>query len=98
MGKFALLDSEPFQTLIWCWWFDPVNYTFEKLGGLLFKPGGSNLQHTTAISFLFLVYAGYLKKTNTEIDCGGNVFASPTRLRQIARGQVHIFVNIIYEI
>lgn len=57
-------------------------------GGLLFKPGGSNLQHTTAISFLFLVYAGYLKKTNTEIDCGGNVFASPTRLRQIARGQV----------
>ncbi|XP_022643088.1 endoglucanase 8 [Vigna radiata var. radiata] len=57
-------------------------------GGLLFKPGGSNLQHTTAISFLFLVYAGYLKKTNKEIDCGGNVFASRTRLRQIARGQV----------
>ncbi|KAG5134773.1 hypothetical protein JHK82_025961 [Glycine max] len=57
-------------------------------GGLLFKPGGSNLQHATAISFLFLVYAGYLKKTNKEIDCGGKVFASPKRLKQIARGQV----------
>ncbi|QCD89011.1 endoglucanase [Vigna unguiculata] len=57
-------------------------------GGLLFKPGGSNLQHTTAISFLFLVYAGYMKKTNKEIDCGGEVFASPTRLKQIARSQV----------
>ncbi|RDY06234.1 Endoglucanase 8, partial [Mucuna pruriens] len=57
-------------------------------GGLVFKPGGSNLQHATAISFLFLVYAGYLKKTNKEIDCGGKVFASPRRLKQIARGQV----------
>ncbi|KAG4979174.1 hypothetical protein JHK84_032758 [Glycine max] len=57
-------------------------------GGLLFKPGGSNLQHATAISFLFLVYAGYLKQTNKEIDCGGKVFASPKRLKQIARGQV----------
>ncbi|XP_027355269.1 endoglucanase 8-like isoform X2 [Abrus precatorius] len=57
-------------------------------GGLLFKPGGSNLQHATTFSFLFLVYAGYLKKANKEIDCGGEVFASPRRLRQVARGQV----------
>nr|KYP67903.1 Endoglucanase 8 [Cajanus cajan] len=57
-------------------------------GGLLFKPGGSNLQHATAFSFLFLVYAGYLKKTNQQIDCSGNVLASPTRLKQIARSQV----------
>ncbi|XP_061341768.1 endoglucanase 8-like isoform X2 [Gastrolobium bilobum] len=57
-------------------------------GGLIFKPGGSNLQHATAISFLFLVYAGYLNKANKEIDCGSNVFASPRRLKQVARGQV----------
>ncbi|KAJ1384580.1 Six-hairpin glycosidase superfamily [Sesbania bispinosa] len=57
-------------------------------GGLLFKPGGSNLQHATAISFLFLVYAGYLNKANKVIDCGGNVFASANRLKQVARGQV----------
>uniref|UniRef100_A0A0R0JMF9 cellulase n=1 Tax=Glycine max TaxID=3847 RepID=A0A0R0JMF9_SOYBN len=57
-------------------------------GGLLFKPGGSNLQHATTISFLFLVYAGYLKQTNKEINCGGKVFASPKRLKQIERGQV----------
>jgi len=79
-----------FQTLLFCfvacWWFDP-NF-FEKLGGLLFKPGGSNLQHATTISFLFLVYAGYLKQTNKEINCGGKVFASPKRLKQIERGQV----------
>ena len=50
--------------------------------------GGSNLQHATAISFLFLVYAGYLKQTNKEINCGGKVFASPKRLKQIERGQV----------
>ncbi|XP_029128939.1 endoglucanase 8-like [Cajanus cajan] len=61
---------------------------FKKLGGLLFKPGGSNLQHATTFSFLFLVNAGYLKKTNQQIDCGGNVLASPTRLKEIARSQV----------
>ncbi|KAK7404236.1 hypothetical protein VNO78_04949 [Psophocarpus tetragonolobus] len=57
-------------------------------GGLLFKPGGSNMQHATAISFRFLVYAGYLRKTNKAIDCRSQVFASPKRLKQIARGQI----------
>jgi len=37
-----------------------------------------------------------MKKTNKEIDCGGEVFASPTRLKQIARSQVYIFVSAIY--
>ncbi|KAG5020770.1 hypothetical protein JHK87_016625 [Glycine soja] len=62
-------------------------------GGLLFKPGGSNLQHATTISFLFLVYAGYLKQTNKEINCGGKVFASPKRLKQIERGQISGYHN-----
>ena len=62
--------------------------TILRLGGLLFKPGGSNLQHATAFSFLFLVYASYLNKANREIDCGGKVFASPRRLIQLARSQV----------
>ncbi|XP_057457016.1 endoglucanase 8-like [Lotus japonicus] len=57
-------------------------------GGLLFKNGGSNLQHATTLSFLFLVYARYLNKVKKEIDCGGNVFASPRRLKQLAKGQV----------
>ncbi|KAL2329368.1 hypothetical protein Fmac_022795 [Flemingia macrophylla] len=64
-------------------------------GGLLFKPGGSNLQHATAFSFLFLVYAGYLKKTNRVIDCGAKVFASPTRLKQIAKGQMSTEATLV---
>ncbi|KAK9000420.1 hypothetical protein V6N11_080920 [Hibiscus sabdariffa] len=33
-------------------------------GGLIYKPGGSNLQHATTISFLLLVYANYLHHDN----------------------------------
>ncbi|KAI4332645.1 hypothetical protein L6164_017537 [Bauhinia variegata] len=57
-------------------------------GGLFFKPGGSNLQHATAFSFLFLVYAGFLKNANRKIDCGNGVIASPERLKEFARGQI----------
>ncbi|KAL1324809.1 hypothetical protein HN51_034953 [Arachis hypogaea] len=58
-------------------------------GGLMFKQGGSNLQHATAFSFLFLVYADYLNKVNRHVDCGGKASAiSPTRLIQFARSQV----------
>ncbi|MED6220256.1 hypothetical protein PIB30_043213 [Stylosanthes scabra] len=57
-------------------------------GGLMFKPGGSNLQHATAFSFLFLVYADILKRVNRNVDCGGKASASPTRLIQFARTQV----------
>ncbi|KAF8044336.1 hypothetical protein BT93_A2356 [Corymbia citriodora subsp. variegata] len=56
-------------------------------GGLLFKPGGSNLQHATALSFLLIVYARYLSNANRVVQCG-NVKATPDRLIQVARGQV----------
>ncbi|KAJ7949584.1 Endoglucanase [Quillaja saponaria] len=56
-------------------------------GGLLFKPGGSNLQHATALSFLLLVYARYLNQVNRNVHCG-NVVVTTTRLIQFTRGQV----------
>lgn len=59
-----------------------------KLGGLLFKTSGSNMQHATAYSFLLLVYAGYLNQANKKIDCGGGVIASSMRLQQLAKSQV----------
>ncbi|KAK8690548.1 hypothetical protein V6N13_074080 [Hibiscus sabdariffa] len=55
-------------------------------GGLLFKPGGSNMQHATAFSFLLLVYAQYLKKHSGTISCG-SFEATPSRLEQVAKGQ-----------
>ncbi|MBA0639197.1 hypothetical protein Goklo_022245, partial [Gossypium klotzschianum] len=56
-------------------------------GGLLIKPGGSNLQHATALSFLLLVYSRPLSKASRVIHCG-NVVATPARLIQVARSQV----------
>ncbi|KAG8652815.1 endoglucanase 4 [Manihot esculenta] len=56
-------------------------------GGLLFKPGGSNLQHATALSFLLLAYSRYLNQANREIHCG-NVVANSARLVELARSQV----------
>jgi len=47
------------------------------------------MQHATAYSFLFLVYAGYLNKANKKIDCGGGVLASSWRLKNLARRQVY---------
>ncbi|XP_021909043.1 endoglucanase 8-like isoform X2 [Carica papaya] len=58
--------------------------TYSK-GGLLFKPGSSNLQHATSLSFLIMVYAGYLK--DRVVQCGG-LKASPSDLREFARTQV----------
>lgn len=57
------------------------------LGGLLFKPGGSNLQHATTLSFLLVVYSRYLNQANRVVHCD-NVVASPARLVQVAKGQV----------
>ncbi|CAL0329167.1 unnamed protein product [Lupinus luteus] len=57
-------------------------------GGLLFRPGGSNMQHVTAASFLLLVHSSHLRKLKRKVDCGSNIFASPKRLRQLARSQV----------
>ncbi|XP_077234386.1 endoglucanase 8-like [Tasmannia lanceolata] len=56
-------------------------------GGLLFKPGGSNMQHTTALSFLLIVYARVLARDNTTVHCG-NIVATPSRLIKFAQGQV----------
>ncbi|KAL5728183.1 cellulase [Ranunculus cassubicifolius] len=56
-------------------------------GGLLFKPGGSNMQHTTSLSFLILVYARYLSHANEAIQCGG-VLVTPSRMIEFAKGQV----------
>ncbi|XP_048429339.1 endoglucanase 4-like [Pyrus x bretschneideri] len=57
-------------------------------GGLLFKPGGSNLQHTTSLSFLLSVYAGYMKANNKVVDCGNNVVVTPAKLVDFTKGQV----------
>ncbi|XP_042485084.1 endoglucanase 8-like [Macadamia integrifolia] len=62
-----------------------VNYS---QGGLLFKPGGSNLQHTTAISFLILTYSTQLKRTNHVVKCGNNIIANSERLITLAKTQV----------
>ncbi|KAK0582285.1 hypothetical protein LWI29_023730 [Acer saccharum] len=56
-------------------------------GGLIYKPGGSNLQHSTTISFLLLVYANYLAKTSQSVNCG-SVFVTPNSLRLQAKKQV----------
>lgn len=56
-------------------------------GGLIYKPGGSNLQHSTTITFLILVYTNYLARTSQTLNCG-NINVSPTWLRQQAKKQV----------
>ncbi|XP_021909357.1 endoglucanase 4-like [Carica papaya] len=58
-------------------------------GGLLFKPGGSNTQHATALSFLILSYSRYIsqRKYNRFIRCG-NLTVSPARLTRLAQTQV----------
>ncbi|KAF8412401.1 hypothetical protein HHK36_000364 [Tetracentron sinense] len=56
-------------------------------GGLLFKPGGSNMQHTTALSFLLLVYARHLNRTNEVVHCGDTT-ANSDRLTSHVKGQV----------
>ncbi|XP_059625474.1 endoglucanase 8-like isoform X2 [Cornus florida] len=56
-------------------------------GGLLFKPGTCNLQHTTALSFLLLTYARYSKQSKRMIHCD-NVVVPPSRLIHFAKGQV----------
>ncbi|OAY37324.1 endoglucanase 24 [Manihot esculenta] len=56
-------------------------------GGLIYKPGGSNLQHATTISFLLLVYANYLERTSQSVNCG-NINVGPYSLREQAKRQV----------
>ncbi|KAL1833786.1 hypothetical protein ACET3Z_003437 [Daucus carota] len=56
-------------------------------GGLIYRPGGSNLQHATTISFLLLVYANYLERSSQTINCG-SISGGPSMLRKIAKRQV----------
>ncbi|GAB4837838.1 hypothetical protein Ancab_027364 [Ancistrocladus abbreviatus] len=61
-------------------------------GGLIYKPGGSNLQHATSITFLMLVYANYLDKTSQAVDCG-SLSVGPVTLRKLAQRQVHYILG-----
>ena len=56
-------------------------------GGLLFKVGGSNMQHVTSLSFLLLAYSNYLSHAGAHVSCGGRT-APPAKLRQVAKRQV----------
>ncbi|KAK9276384.1 hypothetical protein L1049_005917 [Liquidambar formosana] len=56
-------------------------------GGLIFKAGGSNMQHVTSLSFLVLAYSNYLSHANQVVPCGGRS-ASPALLKQLAKRQV----------
>ncbi|KAL3017170.1 hypothetical protein AAZX31_06G259300 [Glycine max] len=65
----------------------PTKSVSYSKGGLLFKPGGSNLQHTTALSFLLIVYARYMQSAKKTVTCGNEV-ADPARLINLAKSQV----------
>ncbi|XP_042493910.1 endoglucanase 23-like [Macadamia integrifolia] len=56
-------------------------------GGLIYKPGGSNMQHVTSIAFLLLVYANYLSRSSQTLNCAG-ITVGPDTLRQLAKRQV----------
>ncbi|XP_072952691.1 endoglucanase 17-like [Typha angustifolia] len=56
-------------------------------GGLLFKVGGSNMQHVTSLSFLLLAYSNYLSHASGHVPCGPSS-ASPAHLKQVAKRQV----------
>ncbi|KAK9091501.1 hypothetical protein Sjap_024678 [Stephania japonica] len=56
-------------------------------GGLIFKTGGSNMQHVTSLSFLLLAYSNYLSHANKVVPCGGKS-ATSTQLRLLAKRQV----------
>lgn len=51
------------------------------------KTGGSNMQHVTSLSFLLLAYSNYLSHAKKVVPCG-ELTASPSLLRQIAKRQV----------
>ncbi|KAE9450910.1 hypothetical protein C3L33_17190, partial [Rhododendron williamsianum] len=56
-------------------------------GGLIFKAGGSNMQHVTSLSFLLLAYSNYLSHSNHIVPCEGRS-VSPALLKQLAKRQV----------
>ncbi|KAH9296261.1 hypothetical protein KI387_039849 [Taxus chinensis] len=66
-----------------------VDYT---PGGLIYKIGGSNMQHVSSISFLLLVYANYLTASSQSLPCG-SISATPERLRAIVRRQMEYILG-----
>ncbi|KAL5553197.1 hypothetical protein UlMin_040598 [Ulmus minor] len=56
-------------------------------GGLIFKAGGSNMQHVTSLSFLLLAYSNYLSHANKIVPCG-EISASPAVLKRLVKRQV----------
>ncbi|GKV14207.1 hypothetical protein SLEP1_g25110 [Rubroshorea leprosula] len=56
-------------------------------GGLLFKQGGSSLEHATALSFLLLVYGRTLGQARRQVYCGETI-VNPEMLTEFARSQV----------
>uniref|UniRef100_A0A7C9EPB7 Endoglucanase n=1 Tax=Opuntia streptacantha TaxID=393608 RepID=A0A7C9EPB7_OPUST len=61
-------------------------------GGLIYKPGGSNLQHATSITFLLLVYANYLDRSSQTVNCG-TLSVGPASLRKLAQRQVNYILG-----
>ncbi|PIA26604.1 hypothetical protein AQUCO_09100045v1 [Aquilegia coerulea] len=57
-------------------------------GGLIFKSGGSNMQHVTSLSFLLLAYSNYLSHAKKAVPCGGGRFITSTQLKRLAKRQV----------
>uniref|UniRef100_A0A1D1YL32 cellulase n=1 Tax=Anthurium amnicola TaxID=1678845 RepID=A0A1D1YL32_9ARAE len=56
-------------------------------GGLLFKVGGANMQHSTSLSFLLAVHARQLTRLNRVVHCGRQVVGPPARHVQVAKSQ-----------
>ncbi|KAL2329369.1 hypothetical protein Fmac_022796 [Flemingia macrophylla] len=61
-------------------------------GGLLFRDGGSNLQHATALSFLSIVYARYIQDAKKTIPCGNQV-VGPATLVNLAKSQANYILG-----
>ncbi|KAJ6689553.1 hypothetical protein OIU85_005915 [Salix viminalis] len=64
-------------------------------GGLIFKAGGSNMQHVTSLSFLLLAYSSYLSHANKVVPCGETT-ASPGLLKELAKRQVITFILLLF--
>lgn len=61
-------------------------------GGLIFKAGGSNMQHVTSLSFLLLAYSNYLSHANKVVPCGDTT-ATPALLKSLAKRQVNYILG-----
>lgn len=51
------------------------------------------MQHVTSLSFLLLAYSNYLRHANKIVPCG-ETSASPALLRQLAKRQVTLQLEI----